>query len=980
MIRHIVLTLSAFLFFCLPAYAQSAVILRTGIHDGYTRAVFDWPSFVPYEVEEIAPGEIITSFHVAADMTFGGTEHGKNTNILDVTQLSSDGTNLQVSFKISQGSRFRHFTVGSKVVLDVFDLPGSTKKTAQPVQIKPEKKLEQLQVKAAPVKKIERVALKETVYADPVDEVEKPASPILAPHVITVSVTESVGLAVFRRLDWLWIVYDNPETSIPPQIAGQQADQFGSFQRLELKGGVAYRTKLPPGSENMEIYGEGGGLIWRVIVTPNKRDIDPVEINRSFSRARIVRGGVVTWPLFMTTKVVEIPDPSIGDILKVVTVEQADQFSGPMRHMVDFNALESIVGIAVQPKVDDLEVELKGAGVEITRPGGLAVSSAKDITRRKMREDVQEVTIVDKPPEPGKEIRRIFDFDRWMMGGLQALDENQRILLAGMAMKDNNGRVQDLLTLAKMNVSNDRGQEAIGFLAYAADELPDIADSLEFRALRGASAALAGKFEMAFRELFHPTLKEYTELDYWRAFTLAALEDWQQAVEMMPDDFTVLIGYPRPLLEKIGLKLAEVALRSGDVETAEGILAVLQKERSLLKPWTLAGVDYLKGEAHRQSGEYEITKQQWEPLSKGHDDLHRAKAGLALTMLEMENGDTTMAQAIDRLEGLRYAWRGNELESQINFILGRLYLETDRYLKGFTILRDATGMSPDSDIGKDITAFMQNEFKELLTNDEDLTPLDAVQVYEEFRELTPTGDAGDRLVQKLAERLVEADLLGRAAAILEHQVEFRLKGKEKAKIAVRLGTIHLLDKNARKAMRAFALGRDVYAHSLSGAERTAKLKEIDLLRARGFSQLNRTEEAIEMLNKFDPDPQVNRLRADIAWQSGLWEDAAEALQDLILDEALDLNRPLTPGQADLLLNRAVALNLSGNRVALNNARRRYEDAMKKTARARLFDVVTRPRKTSILADRDTIESIVNEVDMFSDFLESYRSDAAAVSN
>ena len=82
----------------------------------------------------------------------------------------------------------------------------------------------------------------------------------------------------------------------------------------------------------------------------------------------------------------------------------------------------------------------------------------------------------------------------------------------------------------------------------------------------------------------------------------------------------------------------------------------------------------------------------------------------------------------------------------------------------------------------------------------------------------------------------------------------------------------------------------------------------------------------------------------------------------------------------MILNRAVALNLSGNRVALTNMRRRYGDAMKKTARARLFDVVTRQRQNSILADKETIESIVKEVDMFSDFLESYKTTTDGVSN
>lgn len=983
MFRSACLAVLSLFVFALPGYAQSAVTLRTGAHDAYTRAVFDWPAPVHYEISEATGGELTLGFDSPAALAFGATEHGAGTNILEAAQISQPGEPLKVRFRIPEGSIFRHFLTGNRVVVDVFNpTSGDQKKTASATSKTSEPPKDKKETKTAAKSGDAPVDLK-PMKPDPV-EVEKTiveqARPVLDPHVITLTTTESVGLAAFRRSGWLWLVLDRASVTVPPQIAGEQASLFGPFERSELKGGVAYRMKLPPESRAMNVYGEGGGLVWRVVITPNKREAKPIEAASSFLRENSIRGGTLTWPFLATTKVLDVPDPAIGDILKVVTVSEAGQFSGPARHYVDLDVLDSFIGMAVRPAADDLDVALSSGGVTVTRAGGLAVSRPKDVNRNRIRREVQDVSIVDKPQEPGAEIRRIFDFDRWMMGGIQALEENQRILLAGMAVKDNTGRVQDLLTLAKMNLSNDRGQEAVGYLSYAASELPDIANSPEFKALHGASAALAGKFELAFQDLFAPVLDEYTELDYWRTYTLASLEDWQQAVEKMPKDFTVLVGYPRPLLEKIGVKLAEVALRSGDVQTAEGILAVLQKDRESLKPWTIAAMDYLKGEAHRQSGESDLAKQRWEPLTKGPDDLYRAKAGLALTLLERDTGAITTEQAIDRLEGLRYAWRGDELEARINLLLGKMYLDEKRYMKGFTILRDSTSMSPESEIGREITAYMQDKFKDMLLTGPDISPLDAVQIYEEFRELTPTGDDGNKLVQKLAERLVEADLLDRAGALLEHQVEFRLQGADKARVAVRLGAIYLLDRNATKAMKYLAMGRDLYGTVLQGTDKAARLKDIDLLRARGFSQLDRTEEALEMLLKFDPDPVVNRLRADIAWQAGLWDDAAEALQDLILDEALDLNRPLTAGQADLLLNRAVALNLSGNRVALDTMRRRYEEAMKKTGRARLFDVVTRPRKTTILADREAIESIVKEVDMFKDFLETYRKDEGAVSN
>jgi tetratricopeptide (TPR) repeat protein len=244
-------------------------------------------------------------------------------------------------------------------------------------------------------------------------------------------------------------------------------------------------------------------------------------------------------------------------------------------------------------------------------------------------------------------------------------------------------------------------------------------------------------------------------------------------------------------------------------------------------------------------------------------------------------------------------------------------------------------------------------------------------VYEQFGNLTPPGDEGNKLVQKLAERVVEADLLTRAAGILQGQVDSRLQGMEKARIATRLAAIYLLDKSPQKAIAAIDAAKPIYEQDGTPESQKA-LKNLELMRARGLSQMDQTEEALALLAKFDPTPDVNRLRADIAWQAGLWEDAAEALQDLILDEALDLGRPLTQQQADLILNRSVALNLSGNRVALANMRQRYEESMKKTPRARLFDVVTRPRQSTLLSDRQTLDSLVSEVDIFKDFLDAYR--------
>jgi tetratricopeptide (TPR) repeat protein len=810
--------------------------------------------------------------------------------------------------------------------------------------------------------------------ATPVPQLPPADAPRLDAHVVNYTASETTGMAAFVRNDNLWLVFDHPTADIAPAIIGPQSGQFSPFRRIELKGGVAFISKMPPHNV-LNLYGEGGGLVWRVVLTPNTRNQIPAEPQR-IPAPDAAHGGMVIYPLQDATHVLEAVDPDAGDRLEIVTVTSsgAGHFTGPAQSFVDFSVLKAPVGMAVRPLADDLSVKMTGQGIEISRPQGLAISTPRDIATRNMGNESNKAAVpeLQATAEGAAGMRRIYDFDRWTMGGIQALRENQHILMSALSGKGVNEQVQDLLTLAKINIANDRGEEALGFLDFAAADLPAIIDSPEFLALRGAAYALEGKYEQAFNDFFNPSLKNYGELDYWRAYTLSGLEDWKQAQAMMPKDFAVILSYPQPLLIKIGPALAEIALHGGDTATAQSILGVIEKSRATLPPASVAQLDYLEGETARQKKQYETASAKWQPLVKGKDDLYRAKAGLAITLMQADTKKINIDEAIDRLEGLRYAWRGDELEARINYTLGKMYLQKGRHLKGFEILRDAASMSPDSDIGREITSYMSSAFTDLLMKDKNLSPLDAVTLYEEFQELTPGGDAGDKLGQRLAERLVEADLLDRAAQLLQHQVDFRLQGNEKARVALRLGVIDLLNKNPKAAMEAFARSYDIYKDTLTGSERLMKLREIGLLHARALSQLNRTEDALDELGKLDPGPDVNRLRADIAWQAAKWQDAADALQDLITDQILDPAKPLTPQQADLILNRAVALNLAGNRVALANMRERYSDVMKKTERARLFDVVTRPRKTSLLADRETVQGLVNEVDLFKDFLEGYR--------
>lgn len=1003
------------------ARAQDAVSVRTGAHADYSRLVFDWATDTQHSVSKEGD-RVLIRFGKKAEPDLSGITADAS-NIKKVEKISTGNEPLQMAVTIPSGSRFRDFRVGNKLIIDVYNPPGGTpariedaketvaEKITPPAEAPkpvPEKQ------SAAPIKEDSPKITVTTEQAKavpttPVDEPTPVAAPAIEPHVITLTTTTSTGMSAFVRSGYLWIVVDNSDLTVTPQLAGPQKSRFPDFTSVNANGGKAYRLDLPT---DLNVYGEGGGLSWRIVLTPVKRNIT--------SKAAVHEDDALVWPVAQMRNAVTFTDPDIGDVITAITATQADQTVRGYKSFVELDQLDSVIGLAYIAKADDVRAEILPNKVKVSSPDGLVLSSAQDVKTSEIRaatasteptastaEDVlgeapPAATDAKTPEELSKAAEakpqgnNIYNFSSWEMGGLVALNANLHAIMMEAAGKKEAEKTEDVITMAKINLANDRGPEALGLLRVASAYVPDLDNSTEFKALRGAASALAGKYDLAFNDYMDNELRKYDDVKYWRAFTLAGLEDWKQAIEVMPASFDTVAAYPKQIRVPLGLSLAEVSLRAGKVPQAEGILGMIEPDVKTLPKQYQASWNYLMGEAQRQLGNSAKAQEYWQPLVEGGTDhLYRAKAGLSLTKLQHDLKQIKPAEAIDRLEGLRYAWRGDEIETIINYRLGQMYVENKDYLKGLTVLRNAVSLSPGSELSREITDYMTRTFRDIFANDrlKDLSALDSISLYEEFKELTPAGEEGDRFVEKLAERLVQADLLGRAASLLEYQVNHRLQGDKKAEIAIRLSAIRLLDGNPDGALRSLEIAQSVLngvapatgetppanpekteAETTPSKPLTSdseKQRQVNLLKARALSMKGKTDESMAILSKMRLDPDVNKLRADIAWDAGRWEDAAMALNDLMLVEDMSPRKALTDYQIGLILNRGIALNLSNNRVGLANLRQRYKVQMDKTDKAQIFDVVSRPRRPDMVGSRESIERMISEISLFQGFLDSY---------
>jgi tetratricopeptide (TPR) repeat protein len=316
------------------------------------------------------------------------------------------------------------------------------------------------------------------------------------------------------------------------------------------------------------------------------------------------------------------------------------------------------------------------------------------------------------------------------------------------------------------------------------------------------------------------------------------------------------------------------------------------------------------------------------------------------------------ADAINTLEDLRFAWRGDSFEFDVLRRLGDLYIATGKYEKGLTTLKRAVTFFPDDPRAKDAAEAMSAAFAKLYVDGaaDSLPPIKALGIYEEFRELTPPNEQGDIVIRRLAERMVAVDLLEQAGSLLEPLVTSRLTGKDKVEAGTRLAVIRLLDKQPDDALRALteSAGPDL------PADVAAERKRIE---ARALAQKDKPKEALAALNG-DTGRDADLLRADILWRTHDWAEAGKVLAKLT-EQPGDV-AAVSDENAQLLVQRAAALWLAGDGDALDSLRDRYAAAMQKTPFANDFQVIA----AAPVGEVDSVEAVtarLSQVDAYAAF-------------
>lgn len=913
--------------------------------------------------------------------------------VYDVEISSALRDTLQLKIIFPESSRVRYFQISTRGIVDIFapqkpeELTPAARKAARDklqgelnavqqekiaAAASAETKQEAADKAAATPAAVPHIDLRpaadeKTIKAQEAAAVAaSPVNTAIGDNVITFSSTESFNLAAFERLGYLWVVLDRPDMAIPPVVEGPQKSLLENPDRIPLDGGIAYRFRLPQG---VYVQPQGGGFIWKLAISGK-----PAAMASAAIRKNYVREGESSLSLTLKNarNLLKVSDPIVGDDFAVVTVPRADNRLYQAASFVDVDVIPAYVGAVLIPKSDGLRIEAGDDEVSVRRVGGLNVGPAVATYKPPAGTASTAPARIEDTPQS------MFSLARWVDPSKGDLDARERQMEIDITESGGDRKRSLLLNKAEFLIARNMAHEALGYLELAEGLDDKLADLPEYQAIKAVAQTLSWRYDDALKTLKSPVLQNLGEAKFWKALAEAGKAEYDKAYADLPKDLNFLKAYPPQLRTDIMLSLAEIALQNNDAVLLKSVVEQMKLDAAGMTKAQQAGLSYYRGRLAMVSGLPGDVKVHLQKAVDSGDLFYGTRAEYALINEQLRNKEITPKDALPRLERIRFAWRGDELELDINRTLGETYIAAGEEEKGMNILRSAAEMAPSRTARAPIVKTMAEAFKTLFLKqtgeDATLKPLEALAVYEEFKELLPAGDDGDVIIGTIADKLVSVDLLSRAVSLLDERMTQNLAPAKRPRWALKAAAISLMNRKPADALRFLAKvpAADFDAAGLG--------QRAGLIKARALADLKRTKEAMALLDTLDgTDPEIIRLKADTGWRGQQWSYAAAALNQLLGLETIADGTALTTDQSRLILNAAIATNLSGDAAALETLREKYDAVMRSSPLYKSFQVVTRPIRAAVLSDRDTIMSHVFEVDMFGKSLSDI-SNLSAVGN
>ncbi len=757
---------------------------------------------------------------------------------------------------------------------------------------------------------------------------------------------ERTAFAVFKRNHNLWVILEK----------GVKLD-LSEFEDMEKT--VIAKPKIIPNSKATILYipiddnvyssltKEENSNNVALLITQKKQPISsplPVEVSTSPPAPP----HVLVSTLEMADPIA-VRDPIIGDEIIITPLFKIGEGVTNAREFIEFNILETVQGIAVVKKADDISVVQLRNGLRITTTKGATISP--DLPKL----DIKAIN------DAAQASPTLFPYEIWKIGITESRQKQLQKLFHQTVETEN---VQDAnnarLRMAQIYLSEGLAPEANALLDGINRADPSFYRSAKLNAMHGVANFLMTRFIEAAKDFSATELNNNKEVDYWRAVLSDLLGNAGQTYDYLAMNEDYISKYPPVFRQRLAIVAADRAIAAKDYNIALKIFDSLHQD-NLLDSINVY-INFLMAKISMSTGQ---EKEATENLDKLAEDFKhpfvKARAEFTRIARDMDGG-LEKDKAIDRLERLRLNWHGDSLELQVLTLLGELYHERKDYVNAMRVWNNGVQSFKNTSTAVDMARKMSEVFVIMFNEGvaDTLPPLEALALYYEYRNYMPSGTAGNEMLDRLADRLISVDLMEQAAGLLDHQMHAQAEKERRSQLGAKLATIHILNHQPQKALTA--LQDSVYG------ENQVLLRLLrNRLAAEAMVSLDKSDLALQTLGQ-DDTPEAERVRISIYWKAKDWTKLTASIET-ILKKRQDITAPINLDESEYLIKLALAYIFTDNREQLQYLRDYFGPLMAANPNKKVFEFVT---SQDVIPNSRNFDEVIQSINNTRSFIENYK--------
>lgn len=754
-----------------------------------------------------------------------------------------------------------------------------------------------------------------------------------------------VDIGVFKRNDYLWIIFDHPQTFNVEELNTNAQPLAEDVIQLPNNAASIIRLKPKEGT-NVNIRKEG--LLWIVDLYTGK---DQTEIKEFpiFIQYDLFNNSYLFLPGSSAGKIVSIFDPDIGDIINIITTDETNLGMKNAYYYPDVEILPSYAGLVTVLNADDITMDIGNTGVSIRRiKKGLNISEDLESLKRRTR-------LSQSAEQEGNFFAKV---------NAQLLSENfntaKSSLLNDIASAKEKDKPKTEMLLTYYYLSKGLGSDALQLLQEQEGKKSPVVLSEEFHIAKGIANFLLKRYDAALEEFSYGDLVSSNEANFWRALISTAQKPKAEDNIILSSYNYLIKEYPNEIRRRIALAGIESAVSAQDDLNLQNYIDIIRSstnvtnKNALISYYTAKKLDIL-GYPLNAIGEYRNT-------ANTTSEKYSAYARYNILEIEKRTGSTKNKEAIAEYEKLRYAWQEKKFKEKVLDALATTYAEGKDYGRALSTLQTLKSIvAPEQE--DLVTQRMVKIFENIYINNQDSSSasLKSLALYNDYSWLAPLSKYYNNIIPKLADRLVAADLLDQAYEILAEQyTKSNLTPQEKAVVGTRMALINLFNESPGEALNIL----DQTEHEDLTPTIVAHRR---LIRAKALSALGEPEAALELLRD-DYSKNGLMMKSEIYWDNGQWAEAADTIKYLI--EKPQPGQKLSAEQTQLVLDWATALKKAGRETVIVRLKNTFEPFFKDTPYSSAFKVLTDSFESNKI-DLKEIDKAINNIAAFSSFAKIY---------